>query len=77
MSEAVQPGASPAVVLLSGGLDSATVLAIAAERGFRCHALTLDYGQRHAVEIERACVLNSPAAVPHALHTPRDHDLDG
>lgn len=46
--------ASPAVVLLSGGLDSATALAIARERGFACHALSVDYGQRHAAEIEAA-----------------------
>ncbi len=43
-----------AVVLLSGGLDSATTLAIARESGFECHALTVRYGQRHAVEIEAA-----------------------
>jgi 7-cyano-7-deazaguanine synthase len=42
------------VVLLSGGLDSATALAIAHERGFRCHALSVDYGQRHAAELEAA-----------------------
>ncbi len=40
-----------AVVLLSGGLDSATVLAIASERGYRCHALSVDYGQRHRSEL--------------------------
>jgi 7-cyano-7-deazaguanine synthase len=45
---------SPAVVLLSGGLDSATALAIARERGFACHALSVDYGQRHAAELEAA-----------------------
>lgn len=44
----------PAVVLLSGGLDSATVLAIAAAREFKPHALTFDYGQRHRVELEAA-----------------------
>jgi 7-cyano-7-deazaguanine synthase len=44
----------PAVVLLSGGLDSATVLAIARERGFACHALSFAYGQRHAVELRAA-----------------------
>lgn len=43
-----------AVVLLSGGLDSATVLAIAQERGFACHALTFRYGQRHSEEIAAA-----------------------
>lgn len=43
-----------AVVLLSGGLDSATVLAIARARGFQCHALSFRYGQRHAVELDAA-----------------------
>ena len=46
--------AKPAVVLLSGGLDSATALAIAQDQGFQIYALTFDYGQRHAVEIEAA-----------------------
>jgi 7-cyano-7-deazaguanine synthase len=45
---------SRAVVLLSGGLDSATALAIARERGFACHALSVDYGQRHAAELDAA-----------------------
>ena len=44
----------PAVVLLSGGLDSATVLAIALEQGFRPVTLTFRYGQRHAAEIDVA-----------------------
>jgi 7-cyano-7-deazaguanine synthase len=44
----------PAVVLLSGGLDSATVLAIARDEGFACHALSFRYGQRHAVELAAA-----------------------
>lgn len=44
----------PAVVLLSGGLDSATVLAIARNQGFACHAMTFRYGQRHDVELEAA-----------------------
>src|SRR6516165_4380616 len=43
-----------AVVLLSGGLDSATALAVARRDGFRCHALTVAYGQRHAAELEAA-----------------------
>lgn len=45
---------SPAVVLLSGGLDSTTTLAIAQAEGFDVHALTLQYGQRHDVEVEAA-----------------------
>lgn len=43
-----------AVVLLSGGLDSATTLAIAADEGFELHALSVNYGQRHLVELEAA-----------------------
>jgi len=43
-----------AVVLLSGGLDSATVLAIATDLGYRCHALSVDYGQRHRSELRAA-----------------------
>lgn len=42
----------PAIVLLSGGLDSATCLAIARHQGFDCYALAFDYGQRHKVELE-------------------------
>jgi 7-cyano-7-deazaguanine synthase len=42
------------VVLLSGGLDSATVLAIARDAGFACHCLSLDYGQRHRTELDAA-----------------------
>ncbi len=41
-------------MLLSGGMDSAIVLALAVERGWRCHALSVDYGQRHRVELEAA-----------------------
>ncbi|MGQ0616123.1 MAG: 7-cyano-7-deazaguanine synthase QueC [Acidimicrobiia bacterium] len=49
------PGSlKPAVVLLSGGLDSATVAAMAARDGFRVHALSFRYGQRHAVELDAA-----------------------
>lgn len=43
-----------AVILLSGGLDSATCLALATSQGFRCHALSFDYGQRHSIELEAA-----------------------
>ena len=46
-----------AVVLLSGGMDSAVVLAHLRAGGFECHALSFDYGQRHRVELERAAEL--------------------
>ena len=45
---------SKAVVLLSGGLDSITALALAQEQGFDCYALSLDYGQRHNAELAAA-----------------------
>ena len=47
-----------AVVLISGGLDSATCLAIAKERGFDCYALSFDYGQRHRSELQAAASLS-------------------
>jgi len=57
-----------AVVLLSGGLDSATTLAIARERGFACHALSLDYGQRHVAELSAASrVAGALGAVEHKV----------
>ena len=43
-----------AVILVSGGLDSSTVLAIALEQGFECYTLSFDYGQRHRSELEAA-----------------------
>lgn len=55
-----------AVVLLSGGLDSATTLAIAISEGFECHCLTFRYGQRHGVECRAAAkVADSLGAVEH------------
>ncbi len=48
------PARRPAVVLLSGGLDSTTCLAWALGQGFVCHTLAVDYGQRHRVELEAA-----------------------
>jgi len=53
-----------AVVLLSGGLDSATALAIAQQRGFDCYALSVDYGQRHRSELEAAARVANAADVP-------------
>ena len=55
-----------AVVLVSGGMDSAVTLALARERGFVCHALSVDYGQRHYSELEAA------RRVAHALGA-REH----
>ncbi len=49
-----EPALLRAVVLLSGGLDSSTVLGIAIAEGWEAHALTIDYGQRHRVELARA-----------------------
>jgi 7-cyano-7-deazaguanine synthase len=57
-----------AVVLLSGGLDSATVLAMAVADGWRCHALSIDYGQRHRVELNAAAeVARALGAVQHRV----------
>ena len=43
-----------AVILLSGGLDSATVLAMAKAQGFACYGISFDYGQRHSAELNAA-----------------------
>lgn len=48
-----------ATILLSGGLDSATVLAIALSEGFECHCLSVDYGQRHRLELQAAAKIAS------------------
>lgn len=55
------------MVLLSGGLDSATVLAIAREEGFSPLALSFDYGQRHRIELEAAKQLAADAGVQHSI----------
>jgi len=59
-----------AVVLLSGGLDSATVLAMAQAAGFRCHCLSFRYGQRHDVELRAAAdVARAMGAESHRVVT--------
>jgi len=60
--------AKPAVCLLSGGLDSATCLAFARSEGYRCYALSFDYGQRHRQELEAAArVASSLGAAEHRV----------
>ncbi|MCG8489825.1 MAG: 7-cyano-7-deazaguanine synthase QueC [Candidatus Thiodiazotropha sp.] len=57
-----------AVVLLSGGLDSATVLAIARSQGYDCYALSMAYGQRHAAELNAAAnIARSLGAIDHKV----------
>lgn len=57
-----------AIVLLSGGLDSATTLAIARDRGFHCHCLSFDYGQRHRAELVAAArVADALGAAAHRV----------
>ena len=71
-----QPHASPrAVILLSGGLDSATTLAIARNAGFACYCLSLDYGQRHRAELEAAANIArmQGAAEHHIVHLDLSH----
>ena len=64
-----------AVVLLSGGLDSATVLAMAREQGFECYALSVDYGQRHHAEL--AAAQNVARALGAREHRVLNIDLTG
>ncbi|MCA9045143.1 MAG: 7-cyano-7-deazaguanine synthase, partial [Planctomycetaceae bacterium] len=61
-----------AVVLLSGGLDSATALAVAQNRGFDCYALSFDYGQRHVFELQAAKQVAERAGVTEHVIIPLD-----
>jgi 7-cyano-7-deazaguanine synthase len=56
-----------AVILLSGGLDSVTTLALAQEQGYDCHALSLDYGQRHNAELQAARRIAATYGVEHKV----------
>ena len=59
-----------AIVLLSGGLDSATTLALAKSDGFACYAMSFSYGQRHAIELEAAArVARTFGAIEHRVVT--------
>ena len=62
-----------AIILLSGGLDSATCLAIARARNFECYTLAFDYGQRHRCELE--CSANVAKALGAARHSVMTIDL--
>jgi 7-cyano-7-deazaguanine synthase len=67
-SVALPNGNKRAVVLLSGGVDSTTTLAIALAEGYEAYALSFDYGQRHQIEIKAACrVANSLGAKEHRV----------
>src|SRR2546423_12632373 len=67
----------PAVCLLSGGLDSATSMAIARRDGYQCYALSLDYGQRHRIELTAAARLASSLGAERHMVMPVELRLFG
>jgi 7-cyano-7-deazaguanine synthase len=67
----------PAVVLLSGGMDSATAAAIARRQGFALYALSVDYGQRHCFELQAACRVAEALGVRRHLIVPVGLDRIG
>lgn len=63
-----EPASRRAVILLSGGMDSAVTLALAREQGFACHALSVAYGQRHASELAAAArIVSALGATEHKV----------
>ena len=52
-----------AIILVSGGLDSATVLAVTKAEGYACYAVSFDYGQRHGAELDAAKSVTAAAGV--------------
>ena len=72
MTDSLLDKPGPAVVLLSGGLDSMVVAALARERGHSIHALTIDYGQRHARELQSARDIAARIGVARHVELPLD-----
>ena len=77
MSEEPSKLGAPAMVLLSGGLDSMVVAALAAERGFAVHALSVDYGQRHRRELDAARAIGQRLNVARHIVLPLDLTVFG
>lgn len=71
-NSAVTTASNKSVVLVSGGLDSATTLAVARRDGFICYALSFDYGQRHRFELEAARRVCAAAGVERYVTVPLD-----
>lgn len=71
------PEKPPAVILLSGGLDSTTVLAIASAEGYACHCLSFDYGQKQTVELAKAAKIAAMYGVERHLILRLDLDRIG